>query len=170
MNFGQNKTEIATMYSKGPSSENAKANLCSECGKRGHSKEKYWSIIGYLKWHNKNKAVQSQRFASAKGQSGVKMAHNVQDVNESDNVVITTKQLEQLLMMLPSFDTHNQNDSPSVLTSSEIYSPFSGMVFCNTVQRHTNEWIVDSGATDHMTSTLYVLTNVTVVSTQCTIK
>lgn len=155
------------MYLKGPSSDSVKIASCTECGKRGHSKEKCWSLIGYPKWHNKNKSVQSQRSNSARGP--VKIAHNVQTVNEedADNVTLTSKQLEQLLKMLPSVGVYAHTRSQDM---SDIDSPFSGMVSCNTVQVHTNEWIVDSGATDHMTYSLSLLTNVKVSSSQCTIK
>ena len=89
-----------------------------------------------------------------------------QDSSGGDNVMITARQLEQLLKMLP---TSNQ--------SVEEDSPFSGMVlmskWCNNVtQNSTNakEWIVDSGATDHMTSDLTLLSNITIAPAQYNIK
>ena len=66
---------------------------------------------------------------------------------------------------------------PGTCQQTEIESPFSGMVMtskmCNgAIQRttHLKKWIVDSGATDHMTSTLSLLSNVKVASAQHNIK
>ncbi|XP_074362447.1 uncharacterized protein LOC141702720 [Apium graveolens] len=55
MTVGQS-SEIAVMYSKGGNHGNSNGSgsseRCIECGGRGHSKDNYWTIIGYPKWHN----------------------------------------------------------------------------------------------------------------------
>ena len=151
----QSSVEIAAMYGK-TQSEAQKLSQCTECGKKGHVRDKCWSVIGYPKWHTKNKGAQ----ISKPGAGTRKQANNVSAV---ENVVITTKQLEQLLKLIPE---NHRTDTEL----SDIDSPFSGMVMCNTVAVHQNEWVVDSGATDHMTSSLSYLTNIKPATAQCTIK
>lgn len=56
---------------------------------------------------------------------------------------------------------------------SELESPFSCMAVCNTitvVDEDVDTWIMDSGATDHMTATLCLLSNVKEMSSHQTIK
>lgn len=47
---------------------------------------------------------------------------------------------------------------------------FQAWFFCGTVQHRDEEWIVDSGATDHMTGSLSVLSNVHTAPSHYTIK
>ncbi|XP_074347443.1 uncharacterized protein LOC141686299 [Apium graveolens] len=98
--------EIAAMYSKANSSER-----CFECGGKGHTKANCWTIIGYPKWHSKNKKFVSNKSASSgagkwQGNSGNrnygnnKMVNNVvvqEDEPKDSNVMISAKQFEQLL-------------------------------------------------------------------------
>lgn len=87
------------------------------------------------------------------------MAHNVvveNDNQRESNIMLSAKQFEQLLKLLPvqKVETHN------------LDSPFSGMAICNTVTVGSvaGAWIIESGATDPMTATLSLLSNVTEVS------
>ena len=155
----QSSVEIAAMYGK-TQSDNQKLGVCTECGKKGHTRDKCWTVIGYPKWHTKNKGVQS----SKPGVGTRKMANNA---TANENVTITTKQLEQLLKLIPS---GSAEDHSACTEFADIDSPFSGMVMCHTVALHHNEWVVDSGATDHMTSSLSYLTNVKPAPLQSTIK
>lgn len=66
--------------------------------------------------------------------------------DNAGNVLLSAKQFEQLLKLLPV----QQEDK-------EYDSPFSGMVVCNTVTTFDigeKEWIIDSGVTDHTTSNI----------------
>lgn len=179
--------ESVAMYSKVHNSADKNVGGCPECGRKGHGREDCWRLIGYPKWHSKHKRVgnSSQRGGIAFGSSGNwnqnrsnKMANVAQSCDQSqenetvdDNIVLTTRQLEQILKMLPV--KNYRGDSKSEEDFDAPFSgmaSFSGMVLCNNVQSSSNEWIVDSGATDHMTSTLSLLSNVKKASSQCTIK
>ncbi|KAL8103930.1 hypothetical protein AgCh_028221 [Apium graveolens] len=70
------------------------------------------------------------------------------------------KEVDMLLKMLPTTFSANKSEQ------EELDSPFSGMVsftsmpVCYNVQSSQQEWIVDSGMTDHMTSNLSLLSDV----------
>lgn len=66
-------------------------------------------------------------------------------------MVISHQQFQQLLKLIPG----NSGQS-----EEEYDSPFSGMITCGAVESTTREWIVDSGASDHMTCSLNLLHNV----------
>lgn len=74
------------------------------------------------------------------------MAGNVKMQNEgSGNSAATTQQLEQLLKLLPSLNVGGTE------TDDDMDASYSGMVSCNLVDISGKEWILDSGATHHMT-------------------
>lgn len=161
--------ELAVMYNKTENVKNqisGSTGVCPECGRKGHTTADCWKIIGYPKWHNKHNRKPVTNFRTQ--DKSTKMANIAQGGCDSDSedstVSLTTKQLEQLLRMLPSKTQHH--------TDQDLDSPFSGMVFCSTVQNIGNvtEWIADSGATDHMTSNISLLSNVKSVPSSCTIK
>ena len=160
------------MYSK---TSSVVAKTCTACGKHGHTNDDCWSVVGYLKWHNKNKKTVSLKYGFPPGKwqqnrgggriANIAQSGETQDSNDGDNVMITTKQLEQLLKMLLA-DNQSVEDTP-----------FSGMVliskWCNHViqsSADTKEWIVDSGATDHMTSDLSLLSIITVATSEYNIR
>lgn len=51
----------------------------------------------------------------------------------------------------------------------ELDNCFSGMITCCMVDGAQTDWILDSGATDHMTSSMENLANVRIASSNCTI-
>uniref|UniRef100_A0A803MUY4 Retrovirus-related Pol polyprotein from transposon TNT 1-94-like beta-barrel domain-containing protein n=1 Tax=Chenopodium quinoa TaxID=63459 RepID=A0A803MUY4_CHEQI len=65
---------------------------------------------------------------------------------QEESVSITAQQLEQLLKLVPS------SSKTGYGTEEEIESGFAGMINCNNASSSMNEWILDSGASDHMIS------------------
>lgn len=156
----------AAMYSKGPSSY--KIYQCTLCGGKGHSNERCWSVVGYPQWHpnykgNQNNHVvnrfrsSSQAITSSRPRwksnfrpQGGRYA-NVAQTSESssDNALFTPQQLEQLAQLM------QLNNLQSSASGGDIPdTPFSGMISCNSAQSLSNDWIIDSGASDHMTHQL----------------
>lgn len=90
-----------------------------------------------------------------------RIAANVQGQIHHDNrsvastgTTITSQQLEQLLKLLPT--TSRGGD-----TDEEIDGLYAGMVSCHFVDSIKNkEWIIDSGASDHMTGMYEILRDV----------
>ncbi|KAL2944439.1 Retrovirus-related Pol polyprotein from transposon RE1 [Bienertia sinuspersici] len=71
----------------------------------------------------------------------------------TSSTAITAQQLEKLIKMLPTLTGGNQNEA-----DEDMDVCYSGMVSCNLVKAVSNEWIVDSGATHHMTGNKDLLT------------
>lgn len=115
---------------------------CAHCGLPGHVKAKCYKLVGYPAHYNKSKVYQNTRKNSSATQS---MAHNVSVLDKSDadsqNVRLSKDQYQQLLFILQERNASNNlsgNVSSSVCNSAAILSPTT--------------WIIDSGASDHMTS------------------
>ncbi|KAL8145122.1 hypothetical protein AgCh_003365 [Apium graveolens] len=90
------------------------------------------------------------------------MANNVQGgVDDQQNITMTSQQLEQILKLIPK-EKSNQKGSE---TDEEIDYGFSGMV-CSGGKKVLGgaEWIIDSGASDHMTSSLQHMINIKLAS------
>jgi hypothetical protein len=153
--------EPAAMYSKG----NTDVVVCTNCGGKGHTKERCWGIIGYPKWHPKYKV--QQRFQGKEsagnkwtkpkfGGGGPKLAANVQTENGSQNNLLTQQQIDQLLKLLPSGSGSKQGSE----TEDEMDGTFAGMVFSYCAYASVDKWIIDSEATDHMICDGNMLTTV----------
>lgn len=171
-------TELSAMFSK--SNVNVDKPLsCSVCGGKGHTNDRCWNVIGYPKWHYKNPSYQptrpspaTQKWPNSRNNLQPKRhsAANVSVGNDASGssqqpIVLSPQQLQQLLQLLPN---QTQSVSPELGVDS-LESPFSGMIACNAVQTMSNMWIVDTGATDHMTSEFNLLRNVKVAATNLTV-
>lgn len=165
--------DMSAMFSK-TSFNNNKAVPCGVCGGKWHTSDKCWNIIGYPKGHYKYKAKpstgqnpksrsnftptnpsqrQSNQRQFSQGGPDVAQVSLTPDGNDSQqSIVFSPQQLHQLLQLIP-------NTSEST-TEDAMESPFSGMITCNNVHTNSNVWIMDTGATDHMTSNLEILANV----------
>ncbi|KAL2936914.1 Retrovirus-related Pol polyprotein from transposon RE1 [Bienertia sinuspersici] len=143
---------------------------CKACGKPRYSYEKCWTVVGYPSGHDKGKMKEGagkKFFEKEKGsyrdgrKGGQKWnkgrkemkrsAGNVKVETEgsgssSANSAVTVQQLEQLLKLLPTLTKGNENE-----TNEELEHNYSRMVSCNSVTAGEKMWIVDSGATHHMT-------------------
>ncbi|XP_056688057.1 uncharacterized protein [Spinacia oleracea] len=149
-----------------------------------HTKETCWFIVGYPSWHplgkkeSKGKGKDSSKHQGRdysktsynhfkggqkwnKGNGGSKNrmvanAHTHNDVaSSSTKSTFTTQQLEQLLKMLhvPSKAT------PGSDTKDEMDTGIAGMVSCYYANAIGQEWIIDTGASLHMTGNLNMLLN-----------
>ncbi|XP_074323954.1 uncharacterized protein LOC141660872 [Apium graveolens] len=159
MGIGDN--DVVAMYSKGGKD---KVPVCSSCGRKGHQIEKCWEVTGnYPRWHSKYKPNQRSNTGKWSGNKweSSRMANNVQQ-----SITVTSQQLEQLLKLIPQ-DASNQQGYE---TDEEINIGFSGMAYKNDVKKLENDgWIIDSGASDHMTSSQKNLINVKRAPTSYTI-
>ncbi|XP_074333896.1 uncharacterized protein LOC141671522 [Apium graveolens] len=156
--------DVAAMYSKGNGDRffGDRSLTCTACGYRGHSQERCWTVTGYPKWHHKYRKP-GQKFNSQQGKwSGTqkafspKAANHVQgSVSEQSDLKITPQQLEQLMQLLPKCVVQKGSE-----TDEELDFGFSGMVNVNIVKAPKSEWIMESGASDHMVSSLENMINV----------
>ncbi|KAL2943034.1 Retrovirus-related Pol polyprotein from transposon RE1 [Bienertia sinuspersici] len=160
--------ESSALYSKG-TNERTVEN-CSVCGKRGHGADKCWSVVGFPRWHPKHKPGQRGKIkdlgqasrwkGNPKGGYGQRTAANVQCQGEAGNGTgITIQQLEQMLKQLPGSTMSSSIGRESDDEDDKDYG-YAGMAYCNSAAVMCDEWIVDSGASDHMTCDLRKLTDI----------
>lgn len=80
---------------------------------------------------------------------------------------MTTQQLDQLLKLIPKPENSSAQGGE---TDEELDCGFSGMVYSNTNgAKETKKWIIDSGASNHMTSSWRNLMNVKLAPSTFTI-
>jgi len=64
---------------------------------------------------------------------------------------LTTQQIHQLLKLLPT-SSNSSSVSHSEETDEEIDYSFAGKAICFHPGKEAKDWVIDTGATDHMTS------------------
>ncbi|KAL2944142.1 putative transposase y4uI [Bienertia sinuspersici] len=124
---------------------------CEVCGLKGHTKDKCWKVVGYPKWHPKHKKMQRGETAGMgprwnKGkqtEGGNKWAGNAQTENE---VNVAADKLEKIMKLAPTVDPGDEAE-PS----------FAGMTCCCNGNALEDRWIMDTGATNHMTGNSAIL-------------
>ncbi|PWA57489.1 hypothetical protein CTI12_AA409510 [Artemisia annua] len=130
--------ESTALYSKGETKEK-----CDICGFKWHPPDKCWEKVGYPTWHYKYKQNQKGKSVQRNGPGTFKRNANAVMVEDGGHVVFTSKQFEQLMKSLPQF---NQ------ATNTDIEHPFGeGTIYCfSCVNGIVEGWIIDTGASDHM--------------------
>lgn len=84
----------------------------------------------------------------------------VNDASSSNGLLFTQQQVEQLALLMPQLQQQTTKESD---TDEELEMHFSGMISSDT-SFVKNDWIIDSGASDHMTACLDSLNNVVPVA------
>jgi len=116
---------------------------CTHCDGEGHLVDRCYYIIGFPeghKWHGKHVKPKNKRFTinnvKASGSAATEKPHI------SEGPMFTTEEYNQIIAMLRNGNTQ------SIENATGIFSPT-----CNIAQtspHSTLYWIVDSGATDHI--------------------
>ncbi|OIT07736.1 hypothetical protein A4A49_62856, partial [Nicotiana attenuata] len=150
--------------------------FCDFCKRPKHTKDKCYKIHGYpqnMKYNNGNR--------------GRKMAANVFDTTDNGATLtdeggnsqeqgrtmqqLTKEQYGQLLSILESFKSGNNGDNSGNINMTGGAVNFAGMTACNTsvdpsaqsyesFKENADSWILDSGATNHMTYNKASLSNI----------
>lgn len=172
-NLKNSDEDISAMFSRGNLNTLEKSIVCTACKRKGHMADACWTVIGYSKWHYRSLRTSARGGGSSgrwNGQRNVggRSANVVQTAGggkgETSNVIITHQQFEQLLKLIPgNAVVHGQ-------TEEEFNTPFLGMITCGAAESKIQEWIVDSGALDHMTCFLNLLHNIRPAPPHMTIK
>ena len=100
-------------------------NKCTHCGSTKHTRETCFKVHGYPDWWHELQA-RKKRDAST-----------IEDVKGRVAVATTESQLSLIPVVEPSVSTPNQGNC--------------GQVFCSSTTLNDDAWIINSGATDHMT-------------------
>ena len=86
------------------------------------------------------------------------------DIQFSQSPALTTKQYNQLIKLLQ----HNTSDMDKPDETGSVVGFFAGKTFCFlTKSSNGSVWIVDSGASDHVTYDLSLLHNIKKLSLTC---
>ena len=137
---------------------------CTHCHGTNHTKDRCYHLIGFPprnKGPNKfnknqtgsNSKVLAQVTSVEENSSGMNSA----DARESSSSALTHDQYEQLIHLLNQSTT---NSSVSAPQSGRHYSMCSSMTtLCLTSCHTTTDWILDTGATDHITCQSHLLQN-----------
>ncbi|XP_019164261.1 PREDICTED: uncharacterized protein LOC109160421 [Ipomoea nil] len=134
---------------------------CTFCGMLGHTVEKFYKKHGYppgwvAGYKSKNKQVQDTQHSSNAA------------VNQAGDIGISADQFQKLLSLLQNQNKGNQSSSNAAVTiagsgvkpsfKDSVEAPSEGRTTSNpslNVVMNTDDfWIVDSGATDHITCSL----------------
>ncbi|KAL0421755.1 UNVERIFIED_CONTAM: Retrovirus-related Pol polyprotein from transposon RE1 [Sesamum latifolium] len=98
------------------------ARICTNCGEVGHTKARCYELIGYPEWWDPSKAPRKRNSKP----------------NHHATVAVTK----------PTNVSENSSNHASVAV---VESSNTGKVFHTYVPTNNSAWIIDSGATDHMT-------------------
>ena len=132
-----------------PNSNNRKPLHCSYCDRDHHTRETCWKLHGYPPGHPKHSTAKNNHFKH--NDSNQSSIHNIRETPAMQQLQpimtgLTELQLQQVLSIIQNNGT-SQTATPkanNVTTSSGLSSP---------------ELIIDSGATDHITSSPALLVN-----------
>ncbi|GJS25460.1 putative RNA-directed DNA polymerase [Tanacetum coccineum] len=122
----------ASMKRGGPSNrrsqkEEKSATQCGECGRDGHTRDGCFKIIGYPEWWNvKNKQEKARPKAACAEAEPNKIAN------------LTKEQYEQFWKLFAAEDKPVQSEPPRTANMAGKF-------------KHNDEWIMDSGCTEHIT-------------------
>lgn len=150
--------ESSTMYSK----RRSDTLVCGACGVKGQSEEKCCTLVGYPKWHPKFRSNPKGRDAGDnpifqgrnqnnfynKGRGGKVAATAQGSIHQGGSNEFTVQQIEQLLRSLPNTQTKPTSFDDEM---KQNFVRFAGMASLSSEHSADVEWIIDSGASDHMT-------------------
>ncbi|CAM8942273.1 unnamed protein product [Rhodiola kirilowii] len=145
---------------------NRRQLLCTHCNTPGHTKETCYKLNGYPPGHKLHRGSDSQTYRGNKS-----MAHNVTNLsasagnisNDNNDKMLpvghedtTAAQLSHVQDQLTKlFTLFNQQEK-----KENTQFKMTGISCLNTTKLSTDTWILDSGATDHITSHMHLLHDV----------
>ncbi|KAK9749069.1 hypothetical protein RND81_02G100300 [Saponaria officinalis] len=170
-NVGKGRqSESSALMSKGETER----EKCIHCGRNNHRSDLCWEIKGYPVGHPRHKKSnfkpafksgnsggynQQRSYTSNTRQTNYKRSASnarTEQADLSNAIEAATQQLENLLKLVP----RSGNVSKVGESEEELECNFAGMTNKTLQTNMSREWIVDSSATNHMTSQFDMLKNV----------
>ena len=153
---GPNSTshyEGSALAAKGPRHQQKKSRpWCEHCKKTGHTKDTCWFI------HGKPADTKPPRGRENRGNIASTSMHEI-DIAESETSVFSREQME-LLQKLFQQTIKTDGTNSSTASMAQKGNIVNAMLVC---KGRTTSWIVDFGASDHMTGN--ILANIFLVMT-----
>lgn len=143
-NKNQHSSAFAGKFSDNKKFKGRNQNLiCKNCGIKGHTIEKFYKLIGYPK-DFKPKSEFNKSSTVSTVSPHISDSANVSAVSsdKSDHHFLTNDQYTKLMSLL-----YEKELSEGVPVNANM----AGM-FCNNVFFNKEKWIIDSGASQHMTA------------------
>ncbi|OIT33989.1 hypothetical protein A4A49_65963, partial [Nicotiana attenuata] len=164
--------------------------FCDYCKRLGHTKDKCYKLHGYPQnfgnsyTQNPNRGQnlnQTDRFnkgrrivASVQSNPSEAMPtgkSELEDGNEGGQINISKEQYGQILSLLQHFQIGTAGESSNSASHTNGAVNFAGIIVCTSsidfsklscecFKNKANSWILDSGASNHMTFNLSLLTNI----------
>ena len=110
--------------------------MCNYCGKSSHLVDtcykKHSFPPGYKLVNNKPKNV------------------DLKDDGDNEEVRLTSKQYQALMALIKSGNDSNESNKNSQVSNISTNSMGQGNIFLNLYSSHSHNWILDSGATNHV--------------------
>lgn len=167
LNMSKPSTDAMAMFSRTQSQApryTGNQTVCTACKVKGHVAERCWTVVGYPPWHSRYTGTQStvsrprpqmQNTGSRWSKPNTpRLAATAQvqstNLDDTNGLLFSPQQLEQLAQLMPQLQQSCLKTSES---DEELDVHFSGMI---SAHRSSNslDWIIDSGASDHMTPCL----------------
>ena len=150
--------ESSTVFSKGNEDTHA------QCGNKGHDMDKCWQLIRHPSRHSRakkfpqkkvnKKGTKNQKSSKFRGGVEKKTVAYVESVESKGEgaVTLSQQQIQLFLRLLPQLSNQGAKNE-------EEYKDFASNAFCSYVFVSTDAWILDTGATNHMSPAYKILVN-----------
>ncbi|XP_074306421.1 uncharacterized protein LOC141641665 [Silene latifolia] len=138
-------------------------NKCPHCNKFGHSPLNCFVIKGYPndKGKGKSKVTNFKSGAPVTTTTANTASNSSKNTANAADVIGFNSQLDDEVLVTSGCSTNTSNTHTSVLSSDVLNGIFSHASVSSVHNSFVlNDWIVDTGASDHMTYDLDILTNV----------
>ncbi|OIT26574.1 hypothetical protein A4A49_65536, partial [Nicotiana attenuata] len=152
--------------------------FCDYCKRSGHTKDKCFKLHGYPQDFNHNPKYQKVKTTAA-NVHGTPIdnfpvnGEEMQPQSNNSNVSLTKEQYGQLVTLLQHFQTSSVGDNPDnsanggnanfvgiFACSVSVLSIDFGLLSCKCFKSRADIWILDSGASNHMTFNKSLLTHI----------
>lgn len=165
-NSTSSKSQASVFASKGPDNKDKNNNrgpnpnlICKHCNCKGHTIDRCYKLVGYPKDFKSKKPSNLQNPTNQLPPKSNAVSDNTGSSNSQPTPQLSSDQISRLLSLL---NEKNQLGDVSANMSGNI--AFSNMVKVKNCESVKRNWVVDSGASQHMTSTSNNLQNCVDVS------